>query len=111
MFTCFTKPTLSSCKPLERFIKIIFGKFWPEFFRKPKFGVGSLPQDEVGNALLSPCSDHQVNRSRPRHTHITINVFDRQFKSFGSNVMRSLRDIPTTAIVCLLYTSDAADEL
>ena len=51
MFTCFTKPTLSSCKPLERFIKIIFGKFWPEFFRKPKFGVGSLPQDEVGNAL------------------------------------------------------------
>ena len=47
-----------------------------------------MPKNKVGNALLSPGSDHQINGARPRHAEIAVNVFYRQIKA-GSGSLKA----------------------
>jgi hypothetical protein len=52
---------LPSTEFFQRRIQVAGLKIRPHAIGEPKFGIGTLPQQEVGKALLSSGSDQKVN--------------------------------------------------
>src|SRR5690606_5242077 len=65
-----TEATFPRTIPFEGFVEVVSGKIGPVAFREVQLGVGELPDQKIGNALLAPCANEQVGLGRKGHGKI-----------------------------------------
>src|SRR6266850_5491630 len=59
------KAAASALEVIDRLVEVFAAEVRPQGIRDPEFGVGKLPEKEIGNAKLSAGPDQQVRVGQP----------------------------------------------